>query len=53
MKKTQKAMRCPEGLPRKKAIVVLGQQPNSNIWALGPDLLIDGCTGEIATVCSL
>ena len=46
MRKVRQAARQEGGLPRKKAVTVLGKQPDSCLWALGPNLLIDETTGE-------
>jgi len=47
MIKSKEAIRCPGGLPKKMAVTILGKQPNSAIWALGPDLFIDEVTGAV------
>jgi len=45
MMKAKETIRRPGGLPKKMAVTILGKQPNSTIWALGPDLFIDEVTG--------
>ena len=47
MKKAKDALNHPEGLPKKKAVTILGKQPCSTIWALGPDFFIEETTGLI------
>ena len=46
MKKTKEAISRPGGLPKKKAVSILGKQPGSTVWALGPDLFLDETDGE-------
>ena len=47
MMKAREAIQQPGGLPRKTAVVILGRQPMSHIWALGPDVFIDEQTGVL------
>ena len=53
MMKARKAMHSPGGLVRKCAVTVLGKQPGSSIWALGPDIFIDEDTGTSVFVIAL
>ena len=46
MKKAREALRSTTGLPMKQAVTILGKQPDSTIWALGPNLFIDDTTGQ-------
>lgn len=48
MKKAKDALNRPGGLPKKKAVTILGKQPGSTIWALGPDIFIEETTGLIS-----
>ncbi len=50
MKKAWEAIRKPGGLPRKRAVVVIGKQPISSIWALGPTVFINENTGMCTNV---
>lgn len=36
----------PEGVPKKKGIMMCGKQPESTIWAVNPNLFIDEATGN-------
>ena len=45
MMKARKAMHSPGGLAQKCAVTVLGKQPGSSFWVLGPDIFIDEETG--------
>ena len=45
MKKAKEAFSRPDGLPKKIAVTVLGKQPGSTIWALGPDFFIEETSG--------
>ena len=46
MHKARLAREQPGGLPKKTAVTILGRQPGSNIWALGPLMFIDELTGK-------
>lgn len=46
MKKDKEAFNNLDEVPKKKAVTILGRQPGSNVWVLGPDFFVDGTTGH-------
>ena len=50
MHKVRLARQGSHGLPKKTAVTILGRQPDSHVWALGPSLFIDELTGKVTYV---
>ena len=47
MLKAHETIRKPGGLPKRRAVTALGKHPGSLIWAVGPNIFINGDTGEL------
>ena len=47
MKKDKEASNLLDQIPKKKAVTILGKQPGSNIWVLGPNFFVDEATGQL------
>ena len=53
MKKAKEAFNCSGGVPKKIAVTILGKQPGSTIWALGPEFFIDETSGKLSICISI